>query len=202
VSADDASSTPAATAPRDGGDPDGEVLRYRRILDTIARIHLDPRLGARFGWSDVIQETWLEAYRDRDNLAPLADPACRARLYRMLVNNLRDRVRHERAGCRDARREDQFARALDASSVRLERYLADDGPGPADRAELAERRLRVVEAIADLPDRERTALILQRYHGWTLEAIGAELDCTAGAVAGLHARALARLRALLPDAAR
>ena len=53
--------------------------------------------------------------------------------------------------------------------------------------------------LTQLPEREREALILQKYHGWTQAQIAAHLGCTAGAVAGLHARGLKRLRELLPD---
>jgi DNA-directed RNA polymerase specialized sigma24 family protein len=50
-----------------------------------------------------------------------------------------------------------------------------------------------------LPQRQREALILQRWHGWKLAEIAEHMQCTQGVVAGLHARGLAKLRELLPE---
>jgi RNA polymerase sigma-70 factor, ECF subfamily len=175
------------------------IERYRRYLNTLAMIHIDPRLRAKFDWSDVIQETWFEAYRDMEKLEQLDDPARRQRLYRMLVNNLRDRINYERRKCRDAGREVSLDQSLSESSARLEGWLAVEGEEPGQAAETNRRRVRVMEAIAQLPDREREALVLQRYHDWKLREIAEHLGCTTGAVAGLHARALSRLRQLLPE---
>jgi RNA polymerase sigma factor (sigma-70 family) len=62
-----------------------------------------------------------------------------------------------------------------------------------------EEALRLLDALSKLDPRQREALILQKYHGWKLEQIAEHLGCTTGAVAGLHARALKKLRKLLPD---
>lgn len=178
---------------------DEALTRYRRYLETLAFIQLDPRLNARFGLSDVIQDTLLEAYRDRVRIEQF-DEASRCRwLSRMFVNNLKERVAAERAQCRDVGREQALGGAFDASTCRLERYLADDRAEAPDQLLARERAARVLDGIARLPDREREALVLQQYHGWKLKEIAERLQCTTGAVAGLHARALARLRDLLPD---
>lgn len=170
-----------------------------RYLETLSLIQIDPRVRARVGFSDVVQETMLEAYKDLDRIAGMSEPDRRRWLARMLVNNLKDQVDHHRAGCRDVGRDRPVDGELDASSGRLEGWLAADSAPPDDRAADNERAGRVLEAIAQLPDREREALVLQRYHGWKLREIAAHLGCTTGTVAGLHARALAGLRKLLPD---
>jgi DNA-directed RNA polymerase specialized sigma24 family protein len=54
-------------------------------------------------------------------------------------------------------------------------------------------------ALSQLPQREREALILQKHRGWSLGQIAEHLGCTTGAVAGLHARDLKRLCELLAD---
>ena len=61
----------------------------------------------------------------------------------------------------------------------------------------ATEALRLLEALAKLDVRQREALILQQYHGWKLAQIAEHLGCTSGAVAGLHARGLKRLRQFL-----
>jgi RNA polymerase sigma-70 factor (ECF subfamily) len=100
---------------------------------------------------------------------------------------------------RDYRREASLDDALTGSSCNLQKWLATDSPGPDGRTDAAERAARLADALTRLPQREREALILQKYHGFSLAQIAEHLDCTTGAVAGLHARGLKRLRELLTD---
>jgi RNA polymerase sigma-70 factor (ECF subfamily) len=173
--------------------------RYRAYLDCLTYIQVDPRLWRRFGWSDVVNHTLLEAYRDLAKLQALAESDRNRRLRRMLVNNLLERIEHERAEMRDYRREASLDEALTGSSCNLQKWLAADASGPEGHADAAERGARLADALTKLPEREREALILQKYHGWTLAQIAEHLSCTTGAVAGLHARGLKRLRELLTE---
>lgn len=175
------------------------LARYRAYLDCLTYIQVDPRLWRRFGWSDVVNHTLLEAYRDLAKLQGL-DEADRNRLLRrMLVNNLLERIEHERAEMRDYRREASLEEALTGSSCNLQKWLAADSAGPEGQADAAERGVQLADALGRLPQREREALILQKYHSWSLAQIAEHLGCTTGAVAGLHARALKRLRELLAE---
>ena len=173
--------------------------RYRAYLECLTFIQIDPRLWRRFGWSDVVNQTLLEAYRDLAQLQQIDEADRNRRLRRMLLNNLLDRIEHERAEMRDYRREASLDDALTGSSCNLQRWLATDAPGPDGRTEAAERAARLADALTRLPQREREALIMQKYHGFSLAQIAEHLDCTTGAVAGLHARGLKRLRELLTD---
>jgi RNA polymerase sigma-70 factor (ECF subfamily) len=178
---------------------DHVLERYRAYLDCLTCIQVDPRLWRRFGWSDIVNHTLLEAYRDLAKLQALDEAGRNRRLRRMLLHNLLERIEHERAERRDYRREAFLDEALTGSSCNLQKWLAADSAGPDGQAEAAERGARLAEALAQLPPREREALILQKYHGWTLAQIAEHLGCTTGAVAGLHARALKRLRELLAE---
>ena len=62
-----------------------------------------------------------------------------------------------------------------------------------------ERAVQLAAALAQLPDAQREALVLQHWHGWTLAQIGEHLDRTPAAVAGLLKRGLRQLRELLGD---
>jgi RNA polymerase sigma-70 factor (ECF subfamily) len=178
---------------------DRALERYRAYLDCLTYIQVDPRLWRRFGWSDVVNHTLLEAHRDLAKLQGLDEAGRNRCLRRMLMNNLLERIEHERAEMRDYRREASLDEALSGSSCNLQKWLAEDAPGPDSRAEAAERGARLADALARLPQREREALILQKYHGFRLAQIAEHLGCTTGAVAGLHARALKRLRELLTE---
>jgi RNA polymerase sigma-70 factor (ECF subfamily) len=178
---------------------DHVLERYRAYLNCLTYIQVDPRLWRRFGWSDVVNHTLLEAYRDLAKLQALDEADRNRRLRRMLLHNLLDRIEHERAEMRDYRREASLDEALAGSSCNLQKLLAEDGAGPGGRADAAERGALLADALSRLPEREREALILQKYHGWSLAQVAEHLGCTTGAVAGLHARGLKRLRELLAE---
>ena len=58
---------------------DHVLERYRAYLDCLTYIQVDPRLWRRFGWSDVVNHTLLEAYRDLAKLQGLDEPALKYR---------------------------------------------------------------------------------------------------------------------------
>jgi RNA polymerase sigma-70 factor (subfamily 1) len=172
---------------------------FRAYLETLTFIQVHPRLRSKFGLSDVIQNTLLEACRDLERIQAL-DAAGRKRwLRRMLVNNLLEEIDRWRTGRRDVRLEQTLQAASDESSCRLQNWLAVEDSSPSERLGRQEGALRLLEALSKLDVRQREALILQKYHGWTLAEIAEHLGCTAGAVAGLHARGLKELRKHLPD---
>jgi RNA polymerase sigma factor (sigma-70 family) len=59
--------------------------------------------------------------------------------------------------------------------------------------------MRVLEALAQLPKRQREVVILKQYHDLKLVEIAECLGCTTNVAAGLHARGLAKLSTLLAD---
>src|SRR5271165_4554392 len=100
--------------------------RFRAYLDCLTYIQVDPRLWRRFGWSDVVNHTLLEAYRDLAKLQAQDEVARNRCLRRMLINNLLERIEHERAEMRDYRREWALEEALAGSSCNLQAWLAGD----------------------------------------------------------------------------
>jgi RNA polymerase sigma-70 factor (ECF subfamily) len=186
-------------------DPVNRTLEgFRAFLECLASIHtdprlrLDPRLRRRFGLSDIVQKTLLEAWLILDRIEALDAQGRQRWLRRMLIHNLLERIEKEKAAMRDYRLEQPLEEALEQSSCRLKDYLAADESLPPDRLLEQERALRLAEALAQLPERQREAIILQKWHGWKLAQIAEYLGCTPGAVAGLHAHGLARLRQLVP----
>jgi RNA polymerase sigma-70 factor (ECF subfamily) len=171
---------------------------FRAYLETLAFIQIDPRLRSKFGFSDVIQNTLVEAYRDLERIQSLDDASRKRWLRRMLMNNLLEEIERWRTGRRDVRLEQPLEVAAEESSCRLRDWIIAEDSSPGERAERQEERLRLLEALAKLDPRQREALILQQYHGWTLAQIAEHLGCTAGAVAGLHARGLKALSKHLP----
>ena len=69
------------------------VQKYRAYLATLTAIHVDPRLRAKFGLSDVVQNTLLEAFRQVERIEALDSEEKRRWLRCMLVNNLREEIK-------------------------------------------------------------------------------------------------------------
>ena len=170
---------------------------FRGYLETLTYIQVTPRLRSKFGMSDIVSKTLLEAYQAIDRIRNLDEPGRKRWLRRMLVNNLLEEIKKWKRGKRDVRSELPLEADADASSCRLQNWLAADGSSPSDHAAEQEETIRLLEALSQLPERQREALILQRYHGWKLREIAEHLNCTVNAVAGLHANGLKKLRQLL-----
>lgn len=172
---------------------------YRAYLETLTIIQVDPRLRSRFGFSDVVQNTLVEAWQEFERIGGLHEADRKRWLRRMLVNNLLQEIEKHRAGRRDVRRERAVETAAEESSSRLQSWLAGEDKSPSENLMAQDRSLQLLEALSQLNTRQREALILQKYHGWTLAQIAEHLGCTTGVVAGLHARGLEKLRQLLPS---
>ena len=70
---------------------------------------------------------------------------------------------------------------------------------PDTIVEKDEIRRVIVEAIQELPDKERKVLILYYYEDLTLKEIGQVLEVTESRVSQLHTKAIMRLRSKLTN---
>ncbi len=172
---------------------------FRAYLETLSFIQVDPRLRSKFDLSDVIQKTLLESWLDLERIQVLDAHGRKRWLRQMLVHNLLEMIRGFLTKGRDVRREQSLDAAAEASSCRLQEWLQAEDSSPSERLARQEEELRVLEALSQLDVRQREALILQKYHRWTLAQIAEHLGCTVGAVAGLHAHGLKNLRKYLPE---
>ncbi len=173
--------------------PDPGLERFRAYLTLLSRTQIDPRLQGKIDLSGVVQQTLLEAHLARHRVADWNEAQKTAWLRRLLAHNLTDEVRKLRTEARDVCRE----QALDASSARLEAFLAADQSSPSKQAQRKETALQLADALEQLPPDAREALVLQHWHGWTLAQIAERLGRTPGAVAGLIHRGLQQLKKTL-----
>jgi RNA polymerase sigma-70 factor (ECF subfamily) len=181
---------PAEPAPR-------PLEQYADYLRLLARLQLDPRLRGRLDPSDVVQQTLLIAYEKLDQFrgrthAELA-AWLRSILGRVLAQQMR-RLRHH--GPERARSLEQ---ALDESSARLEAYLDRRESTPGRKAERAEQILRLVAALTELPDDQRTALELHHLRGLTVPEVARRMEKTVASVTGLLYRGGKSLRQLMSE---
>jgi RNA polymerase sigma-70 factor (ECF subfamily) len=160
-------------------------------------MQLDRRLRAKLDPSDVVQQTLLQAHQGLAQFRGHGDAEMRAWLRQILARNLGRVVRDLGRARRDVQRERSLSAALHESSARLEAWLAAEQSSPSQRAARHEEVARLAEALAELPEAQREALVLHYWQGQTLAEIGRQLQRSPAAVAGLVHRGLKQLRSWL-----
>jgi len=159
----------------------GDEPAYR----TLTRRHLPAMLGlARrilgnaADAEDVAQEAMLRVWTHAPRWQPLA--AFRTWLTRVVVNL-----------CLDRKRRAQWV-ALEAAGE-----IVDPAPDVTDRAEHDEREQKLAAAIAELPARQRSAIVLTYSEGMSNAQVAEILDASVSAVETLLVRGKQNLRARL-----
>ncbi len=171
----------------------------RAYLRLLARLHLAPQLRGKLDPSDVVQQTLLQAYQAINQFRGRSEAEWAAWLRQILAHNLARALRDFGRARRDLCREQSLQAALDTSSARLDAWLAADQPSPSEHAQQAEQGVRLAEALEQLPEAQREALVLQHWQGLSLAEIGAHLGRSPAAVAGLIKRGLKQLRHLMHE---
>jgi RNA polymerase sigma-70 factor (ECF subfamily) len=180
-------------------DEEAELGRFREYLLLLARLQVDQRFQGKIDLSGVVQQTLLDAHQAWDRLRGMSADEQAAWLRKALANNLVDEVRKLTTATRDVNREQSLKQAFEDSSARLEAVLATDKFSPEQRAQRNERLLQLAEALAQLPEAQRTAVELHHLKEWPLAEVGRQMGRSKGAVAQLVFRGLKTLRDLLAD---
>ena len=173
---------------------DQEFERFRSYLRFLARVQLDHRLNSKIDPSDIVQQSLLKAYLARDQFRGSTNGERAAWLRGILIHELAHTLRSFRQEKRDVTREQSVQEAVEASSVRLEMWLAADQSSPSQNVVRGERMLQVAAAIDRLPFDQQEAVILRYWQGLKLNEIAEQLDRTTGSVAGLIHRGLKALQ--------
>lgn len=132
---------------------------------------------------DLYQETMFKAYRAFDRLGP--DSNYRAWLYRIATNTFLSQ-----------KRKDKRERPLDPV---YDDHLAVTNPDGAASIDARDLLAEVDAFVQTLPDKQRVALILRKYHELDYSGIAATLDCSEEAARANVYEALRKLRACFGD---
>ncbi len=137
---------------------------------------------------ELSQEVFLRVYKARESYEPAAKFT--TWLYRiathLALNSIRDR-RHEKNQC-----------SLQEEVEDRHKFEVRDTRANREQEMVAETRLQVVRlAIADLPEKQRAAVIMHKYQELDYVHIAGALGCSVSAVKSLLFRAYETLRARL-----
>ena len=166
---------------------------YRDYLLLLAGLQFDPRLRGKLDPSDIVQQTLLQAHRKRDQFRGRTEAEHAAWLRAILAHALADAARKYGEGVLGRER------LLEESSRRLERWLEDSRLSPGRGMDRHEQLLRLADALARLPEDQRTALELRHLKGCSVPEIARLQGRSSASIAGLLRRGLQQLRELLQE---
>src|SRR5262245_5522413 len=181
----------------DGNRGASPLERYRDYLLLLARIQLDRGLQAKLDPSDVVQQTLLKAHQNWDQFRGTTGAELAAWLRAILARHLADLVRKFDPWL--GGKERSLEAALEQSSARLESWLAAEDTSPSKKVQRQEQLLRMAEALAGLPDDQRTALELRHLRGLAVAEVAGAMGRSTAAVGSLLYRGLKTLRGFLDD---
>ena len=168
--------------------------KYREYLCILARVQMHPHLAGKLAPSDVVQQTLLKAHEKREQYHGKTDAERAGWLRAILVNTLREEARKFGRQQRDVGLERSLEAGLDQSSARLEKLLAADQSSPSQKAIGEERLLQLAQALASLPEDQRTVVEMRHLQGLAIAVIAQAQGRSEASVAGLIRRGLQALR--------
>ncbi|MGD8394372.1 MAG: sigma-70 family RNA polymerase sigma factor [Candidatus Eiseniibacteriota bacterium] len=155
-----------------GSEPAFEILveRYQsRVINLITRF-----IGDYDRAEDIAQEVFIRVYRNRQRYRKSGKFSTWIFTIaaNLAKNEIRRKVRHRRVVSIDEERE--FGTIGDT--------LPDPGPGPRQTLERRELEVMILQAIEELPDRYRMALVLRDIEGLSYDEVSKVLGIPGGTV--------------------
>jgi RNA polymerase sigma-70 factor, ECF subfamily len=156
---------------------------HARVLNLAFR-YLRDRAAA----EDVVQETFLRVFKARERYQPSAK--FRTWLLRIATNVCLSQLRRKRPLSLDG-----GAEAEDGAVDPLDPDAPQPGQGTMDR----ELKGVVRDAVAQLPERQRIAIVLNKFEGLDYKQVAEQLDLTVPATKSLLHRARMALKDVLQE---
>jgi RNA polymerase sigma-70 factor (ECF subfamily) len=178
-----------------------DIERFRPYLRVLAQTRFQTKFQGKLDASDIVQQTMLNAYQSWEQFRGKSDAELAGWLRQILANLIIRNTRDMGRGKRDIQRERSIDAALQESSMQLGKLLADPGQGtPSQVVMKEERAAELAQALMELPDDQREAIMGKYWHGQTSAEIGEQLQRSPEAVAGLLYRGLKKLREVMGQA--
>jgi len=179
---------------QEGDESAYEVLvhKYQGLVLSLTRRYLGSRSP---GIDDVAQQVFIRVFRSKMTYKPKAK--VKTWLYSITVNACLNEIRRLRA--QKNRRVSSFTAVFGDPSGEDGTPAFEDLGSPAPDSDMAGSEIaREVRAAVDrLPEQQRLALVLTRFHGCSYEEVAESMATTVPAVKSLLTRARQNLRTLL-----
>jgi RNA polymerase sigma-70 factor (ECF subfamily) len=188
----------------------GDRAALERLLlthyDSLARCiggKLPPRLQSTQAVEDILQLTFMQAFRDIASFEQRTDAGFGDWLARIAENRLCDAIRqHDRPKHGGDLRKVEDSSRDDSQVLSLLDWIAAEDTSPPSALVRAEALQALQIALAALPDDQRTAIQMQQLEGRSVEETATALGKTPGAIRGLVHRGKLQLVAALGRASK
>ncbi len=184
-----------------GGDAesfDDFVRRYASYVRSVIRGEMGADLRKRVESEDLVQETFLQAYRSLSQRREKGEDVLRHWLGVIARHVVQSRGRHERAQKVDLKREKSLSQSVERSAGKgggIGSRLRDPGPTPSEAYRRGERFERLQKALDSLSPDHRKVICLVRLDGLPVKEAARLMGRTPGATSVLLLRALLKLKA-------
>ncbi len=168
---------------------------YRRYLKLLARVQIGQRLQGKADASDIVQETFLDAYRHVQEFRGDSETQLLAWLRTILAAKLADVFRrYLGTKQRDVALERSIEEGFDQSTMILHRGLIAPGSSPSRRVSNQEEAIRLADALGQLPADYRDAIVLRNLEALPFAEVAQRMGKTVNSVEKLWLRGLTQLR--------
>jgi RNA polymerase sigma-70 factor (ECF subfamily) len=175
--------------------------RYRNYLNLLARGMIGGAVRLNLDASDLVQQTFLEAHRDLPRFRGSGESELTAWLRRILIHNLSQQAEYQARQKRGRKRRVSLDELLERSSQFVDRARVHLVASPSQIAVKREQAVLLADALAHLPEDQRTALELHHLQGISVPEVSREMGRSLVAVTGLIYRGMRSLRELLSSVA-
>lgn len=164
--------------------------RYREYLLFIANADLDSGLKRKFGASDVVQQTLIQAYRHFEKFHGESETEFRGWIRKIVKNRILNARRsflgtHRRSLNREIKLNDSGHGAA---------WLADPRPTPQASALVREMALELEKCLSQLSESHQKVLRMRNWQEMSFEKIGNAIECSPDAARKLWFRAFQKLQ--------
>lgn len=168
-------------------------------LLTVADDNLGDRLRAKFGPSDIVQQSFFEAQQAMPSFHGSSEEEIRAWLKKIVMHNLVDSARrYTDTQARDIERETYIDRRAD-EAVAWDGLLCPASKTPSFYVSRSEIDEQMMEAVVSLPASQRRVVESRHRWGRSYQQISTELGISENAARSLWTRAMTNLREKLVD---
>jgi RNA polymerase sigma-70 factor (ECF subfamily) len=178
----------------------GNLLEvYRRYVQIMATIHLDRTIQHRVSPSDVVQETFVQAFLNFMQFRGSTEAEFLQWIRRIAASRMAMASRQFHTQRQDVRQEERLNEAMEGWSDRAAIWMSDKGSSPSQQVIKREQAVVLADALAELPPDYREVILLRHFQNLQFSAIAAQMERSEDSVKNIWVRAIKRLRELIVD---